>query len=54
MKFPLDTDTHIYVINERSVDSLIAAHAPSIGPTLVTNNLRGFKRVGGLRCENFA
>ncbi|MGH6741961.1 MAG: type II toxin-antitoxin system tRNA(fMet)-specific endonuclease VapC [Bradyrhizobium sp.] len=36
------------------LDLLIAAHALSIGAVLVTNNLREFKRVGGLRCENWA
>lgn len=36
------------------LDLLIAAHALSVGAVLVTNNLREFKRVGGLRCENWA
>lgn len=36
------------------LDLLIAAHALSIGATLVTNNLREFTRVDGLRCENWA
>ena len=36
------------------LDLLIAAHALSLGAVLVTNNLREFKRVGGLRCENWA
>ena len=36
------------------LDLLIAALALSIGAILVTNNLREFKRVGGLRCENWA
>jgi tRNA(fMet)-specific endonuclease VapC len=35
-------------------DSLIAAHARSEGLTLVTNNEREFKRVPGLRIENWA
>jgi len=35
-------------------DSLIAAHAQALGVTLVTNNLREFKRVPGLRLANWA
>lgn len=35
-------------------DLLIAAHALSLGLTLVTNNLREFSRVPGLRVENWA
>ena len=34
-------------------DALIAAHARSHGLTLVTNNERDFKRVPGLRVENW-
>ena len=34
-------------------DLLIAAHALSIGYTLVTNNEREFKRVDGLKVENW-
>jgi tRNA(fMet)-specific endonuclease VapC len=34
-------------------DLLIAAHAMSLGVTLVTNNLREFKRVPGLKVENW-
>ena len=34
-------------------DMLIAAHALSLGATLVTNNEREFKRVKGLRVENW-
>jgi tRNA(fMet)-specific endonuclease VapC len=37
-----------------SYDMLIAAHALSLGLTLVTNNTREFKRVKGLRIENCA
>jgi tRNA(fMet)-specific endonuclease VapC len=37
-----------------SFDALIAAHAMSIGATLVTNNLKEFKRVKGLKLENWA
>lgn len=35
-------------------DLLIAAHALSLGLTLVTNNLREFSRLPGLRVENWA
>lgn len=35
------------------LDTLIAAHALSLGVTLVTNNMREFKRVKGLRLENW-
>jgi tRNA(fMet)-specific endonuclease VapC len=34
-------------------DLLIAAHARSLGLTLVTNNTREFSRVQGLRMENW-
>ena len=34
-------------------DLLIAAHARSLGLTLVTNNTRVFKRVRGLAVENW-
>lgn len=34
-------------------DLLIAAHAKSLGLTLVTNNMREFERVDGLRVENW-
>jgi len=36
------------------LDMLIAAHALSLGTTLVTNNEKEFRRVAGLRCENWA
>ena len=36
-----------------SNDLLIAAHASSLGATVVTNNTKDFKRVGGLRLENW-
>jgi len=36
------------------LDTLIAAHALALGFTLVTNNLREFERVEGLRLENWA
>ena len=35
-------------------DMLIAAHARSLGLTLVTNNDREFRRVRGLKVENWA
>jgi tRNA(fMet)-specific endonuclease VapC len=34
-------------------DVLIAAHARSLGLTVVTGNLREFTRVDGLRCEDW-
>jgi tRNA(fMet)-specific endonuclease VapC len=34
-------------------DLLIAAHARYLGLTLVTNNMREFKRVSGLKIENW-
>ena len=36
------------------LDMLIAAHALCLGTTLVTNNEKEFRRVAGLRCENWA
>lgn len=36
------------------LDTLIAAHALSLGATLVTNNTREFERVSGLRIEDWA
>ena len=35
------------------LDMLIAGHAISLGVTLVTNNVREFSRVSGLRIENW-
>ncbi len=37
-----------------SMDMLIAAHALSLGVHLVTNNVKEFTRVPGLRIENWA
>jgi tRNA(fMet)-specific endonuclease VapC len=37
-----------------AMDLLIGAHARSIPMTLVTKNLREFKRIPGLRVENWA
>jgi len=36
------------------MDVLIAAHAKSIGLTIVTNNMREYMRVDGLQIENWA
>ena len=36
-----------------ALDTLIAAHALALDTVLVTNNLREFKRVPGLRLENW-
>ena len=36
------------------MDLLIAAHAVSLGARLVTNNVREFRRIPGLRVENWA
>lgn len=36
-----------------SMDLLIAAHAISLGARLVTNNLHEFRRIPGLRVENW-
>lgn len=35
------------------LDMMIAAHAPSIGATLVSNNTRHFARIPGLTVENW-
>ncbi len=36
-----------------TMDMLIAAHARSLGLTVVTNNVREFERVPGLKIENW-
>lgn len=36
-----------------SLDMLIAAHAKSVGSVLVTNNIKEFGRVAGLKIENW-
>lgn len=35
------------------MDMMIAAHALSVGATLVTNNLRHYQRIGALRVEDW-
>ncbi len=35
------------------LDMLIASHAKSLGVILVTNNMREFQRIAGLRIENW-
>lgn len=37
-----------------AVDRLIAAHAIGLDVTLVTNDLRDFRDIPGLRAENWA
>ena len=37
-----------------ALDMLIAAHAKSLNLTLVTNNIREFSRINGLKTENWA
>ncbi len=37
-----------------ALDTLIGAHALSAGATLVTNNVREFRRLPGLKVENWA
>ena len=37
-----------------ALDMLIAAHAKSLNLTLVTNNIREFSRINGLKVENWA
>lgn len=36
-----------------SLDMLIAGHAMALGTTLVTNNMKEFKRVEGLKLDNW-
>jgi tRNA(fMet)-specific endonuclease VapC len=36
-----------------ALDTIIAAHALAVGAVLVTNNVREFRRVRGLRCEDW-
>jgi tRNA(fMet)-specific endonuclease VapC len=36
-----------------ALDTIIAAHALLLGAVLVTNNVREFRRVRGLRCEDW-
>lgn len=44
---------HLERSGKPTMDMLIAAHARSLSLTLVTNNLREFERVPGLRTENW-
>ncbi|HMP72941.1 MAG TPA: hypothetical protein PKE55_06705, partial [Kiritimatiellia bacterium] len=37
-----------------AMDLMIAAHARAVNATLITNNVGEFKRVHGLRVENWA
>jgi predicted nucleic acid-binding protein len=65
MQYMLDTDICIYLIKQKpsqvmtrfqqqAIGNMIAGHAKSISATLVTNNAREFKRVSGLKIENWA
>jgi tRNA(fMet)-specific endonuclease VapC len=36
-----------------ALDTIIAAHAVALGAVLVTNNRKEFRRVRGLRCEDW-
>jgi tRNA(fMet)-specific endonuclease VapC len=36
-----------------ALDTIIAAHAVAVRAVLVTNNVRDFRRVRGLRCEDW-
>lgn len=36
-----------------SLDTLIAAHAKSLGYTIITNNTKEYKRINGLKVENW-
>jgi len=40
-------------VRGRDFDRMIAAHALSLGATLVTNNARDFRDIPGLRVENW-
>ena len=50
IRFDLKSKGHMIGAN----DLLIAAHARSLGLTLVTNNTKEFERVDGLKLENWA
>jgi tRNA(fMet)-specific endonuclease VapC len=50
-KIRADLKTHGTMIGAN--DLLIAAHARSLGLTLITNNTREFRRVRGLSIENW-
>ena len=57
---PLDDAVRPIYARERAgqkigpMDMLIAAHALALDATLVTNNLREFSRIPGLKLENWA
>jgi predicted nucleic acid-binding protein len=66
LRYMLDTNICIYVIKSRPAglrerfnsladqhDMMIGGHARSEGLTLVSNNLREFQRMEGLRLENW-
>ena len=48
------TVTATYVIGGVASYSMIAGHARSLGLILVTNKMREFKRVPGVRVENWS
>ncbi len=47
------TDLELKGIPIGSLDTLISSHAKSLGLTLVTNNIKEFKRVEGLNIEDW-
>lgn len=62
MNYLLDTDTCIYWLNKRQsvkdkplpdFDLLIASVALAENRVLVTNNIRHYERITGLRLENW-
>ena len=52
MEYMPDTNIRIYV-PIGPLDILIASHAKSLDVILVTNNVREFERIAGLRIENW-
>ena len=50
----LRTELELKGLSIGAYDLLIAAHALSLGLTLVTNNVREFSRISELRLENWA
>ncbi|RKI38881.1 type II toxin-antitoxin system VapC family toxin [bacterium D16-51] len=58
MKYMLDTNTCIFAMKQKGIpigpmDMLIASHAKALGITIVTNNTNEFKRVSGLKLEDW-